>query len=40
LYNYPVADVTVVPVNGGNPAFVEWVKKECGSEAGLKFEEA
>lgn len=39
-YDYPVADVSVLPVNQGNPAYIEWVKKETGSEAGLKVDES
>jgi len=38
-YDYPVPDVAVVPVNQGNPAYIDWVKKEVGSEAGLKATE-
>lgn len=29
-YDYPVPDISVIPVENGNPAFVKWVKSHTG----------
>jgi uncharacterized protein involved in tolerance to divalent cations len=35
MYDYPVGDIIVLPVTGGNPQYIDWVKVQSGSGAGL-----
>lgn len=38
LYDYPVPDVTVLPITTGNPEYVKWVKEQTGAKAGIKWD--
>lgn len=37
MYDYPVPDVTVLPITTGNPEYIKWVKEQTGSKAGIKW---
>ena len=38
MYDYPVPDVTVLPISTGNQEYVKWVKEQTGSNAGIKWD--
>lgn len=38
MYDYPVPDVTVLPITTGNAEYIKWVKEQTGSKAGIKWD--
>lgn len=38
MYDYPVPDITVLPITTGNPEYIKWVKEQTGSKAGIKWD--